>query len=67
MRYDAEIPYDKAKVVYENIIPEKWEAHITILMQRDDSWARWRQLWLIKYNVTPKWAKMVLLGRSRYW
>ena len=53
------------KIVYEKLIPEKWEAHITILMQKDASWDMWRQFWLIKYIVTPEWAKMV--DEFYYW
>ena len=59
MNLESELSYDKAKVAYENIIPEKWEAHVTILMQKDASWDMWRQFWLIKYIVTPEWAEKV--------
>jgi len=59
MSLESELSYDKAKVVYENIIPEEWEAHVTILMQKDASWDMWRQFWLIKYIVTPEWAEKV--------
>ena len=62
---DSELPYDKAKVVYENIIPEKWEAHITILTQKDASWDMWRQFTLIRYIVTPEWATKV--DDYNYW
>lgn len=62
---DSELPYDKAKVVYENIIPEKWEAHITILTQKDASWDMWRQFTLIRYIVTPEWATEV--DDYNYW
>ena len=57
--FDSELSYEKAKVVYENIIPEKWEAHVTILTQKDASWDMWRQFALIKYIVTPEWAEKV--------
>jgi hypothetical protein len=59
MNLESELSYDKAKVVYENIIPEKWEVHVTILMQKDASWDMWRQFWLIKYIVTPEWAEKI--------
>ncbi len=59
MGYDAELYYDKAKVIYENIIPEKWEAHFTILMQKDASSLSWRQFWLIKYILNSEWVKRI--------
>ena len=65
MSLESEVSYDKAKVVYENIIPEKWEAHITILTQKDASWDMWRQFTLIRYIVTPEWATKV--DDYNYW
>jgi len=59
MNLETELSYDKAKVVYENIIPEKWEAHVTILTQTDASWDMWRQFALIRYIVTSEWATKV--------
>ena len=65
MNLESELSYDKAKVAYENIIPEKWEAHVTILAQKDASWDMWRQFTLIRYIVTPEWATRV--DDYNYW
>lgn len=62
---ETELPYKKAEVIYENLDPENWVAHITIKKHNDASWAQGLEFSLVKYVVTPKWAKK--LDEYSYW
>lgn len=59
MSLESELPFEEAKIVYEDLKPEEWVAHITLLKHCDATWDMWRQYWLIKYVVTPQWAENV--------
>ena len=54
-----ELNYEEAKIIYEDINPESWVAHIILLKHADATWDMGRQYWLIKYVVTPEWAANV--------
>ena len=54
-----ELNYEDAKIIYEDINPESWVAHIILLKHSDATWDMGRQYWLIKYVVTPEWAANV--------
>lgn len=65
MDLESEIPYEEAKIIYEDIDSESGEAHVIIKKHMDASGDMWRQFWLVKYVVTPKWAEMV--NEYSYW
>ena len=54
-----ELNYEDAKIIYEDINPESWVAHIILLKHADATWDMGRQYWLIKYVATPEWAANV--------
>lgn len=65
MDLESEIPYEEAKIIYEDIDSESGEAHVIIKKHMDASGDMWRQFWLVKYVVTPKWAEMI--NEYSYW
>lgn len=65
MDLESEIPYEEAKIIYEDIDSESGEVHVIIKKHMDASGDMWRQFWLVKYVVTPKWAEMV--NEYSYW